>query len=174
MEMAKAKSAKAGMAPRESQSGGRDALSPRGTWQFCSCNAVKRASRRLGQLYDDALAPSGLRGTQFGLLTQIHYAEGPRLKALAEMLVMDLSALGHTLQPLIRDGLVELRVAPEDRRAKRAYLTPAGRAALAKAEPLWRQAQNRFEALYGKSGTAELLEKMAAIAAPDFAERFES
>jgi len=146
----------------------------RGSWQLCSCGAVKRASRRLGQLYDDALAPSGLRVTQFGLLTQIHYAEGPRLKALAEMMVMDLSALGHTLQPLIREGLVELRVDAEDRRAKRVYLTAAGRSALIKAEPLWRKAQSRFEALYGKSGTAALLETMAAIAAPDFAERFEA
>ncbi|TJW81943.1 MAG: MarR family transcriptional regulator, partial [Mesorhizobium sp.] len=41
---------------------------------FSRCNnaTLRRAARRLGRFYDDALAPSGLKGTQFGLLYQIH------------------------------------------------------------------------------------------------------
>ncbi|TGT34867.1 MarR family transcriptional regulator, partial [Mesorhizobium sp. M8A.F.Ca.ET.167.01.1.1] len=37
---------------------------------FSRCNnaTLRRAARRLGRFYDDALAPSGLKGTQFGLL----------------------------------------------------------------------------------------------------------
>lgn len=37
----------------------------------CNNSMLRRASRMLGQVYDDALAPSGLRATQFGLLAQI-------------------------------------------------------------------------------------------------------
>ena len=31
----------------------------------CIATAMRKASRRLSQLYDDALAPSGLRATQY-------------------------------------------------------------------------------------------------------------
>ena len=40
--------------------------------QDCNNSMLRRASRMLGQLYDDELAPSGLRATQHGLLAQIH------------------------------------------------------------------------------------------------------
>ncbi|MEA3088195.1 MAG: hypothetical protein QOC89_5892, partial [Paraburkholderia sp.] len=37
----------------------------------CTNTALRRAARRLGNLYDDALAPSGLKATQVGLLSEI-------------------------------------------------------------------------------------------------------
>ena len=37
----------------------------------CTNNALRRAARRLGQLYDEALAPIGLKVTQAGVLAQI-------------------------------------------------------------------------------------------------------
>lgn len=45
---------------------------------------------RFGQLYDDVLAPSGLRATQYTLLTQIHKNNGLPMKKLALSMVMDL------------------------------------------------------------------------------------
>ena len=76
----------------------------------CTNTALRRASRRLGQLYDDAVAPSGLKATQVGLLAQTAgaYAGGkgewPTLQSLAERLAVSISALTHALRPLIRDG----------------------------------------------------------------------
>ena len=37
----------------------------------CNNAAIRQATRMLGQLYDDALAPSGLRATQHNLLNTI-------------------------------------------------------------------------------------------------------
>ena len=50
----------------------------------------------------------------------------PTLRDLANDIVMDLSALGHTLKPLIRDGYVALVPDKEDGRLKHATLTNAG------------------------------------------------
>ncbi|MGO4440636.1 MarR family winged helix-turn-helix transcriptional regulator [Rhizobium sp. RAF56] len=143
-----------------------------GTWSECSGAAVRRASRQLGQLYDDVLAPSGLRTTQFSLLTQILVGETPTLKSLAEAMVMDLSALGHTLKPLIRDGLVELVPDAKDRRVKRVRLTGQGQRKRDEAHSLWEQAQARFDAAFGAEQSAALRRAMAVIATPEFAQAF--
>lgn len=143
-----------------------------GSWAECSGAAVRRASRQLGQLYDDVLAPSGLRTTQFSLLTQILLCDTPTLKTLAEALVMDLSALGHTLKPLIRDGLVELVPDAKDRRVKRVRLTANGRRKRDEAHSFWTEAQARFDAAFGVEESAALRRAMAVIATPEFAQAF--
>lgn len=141
-------------------------------WLLCSNSAIRRAARQLGQLYDDAIAPLGLKGTQFGLLSLIASLGQPTLKQLADALVMDQSALGHTLKPLVRDGYVELVADDQDRRAKRARLTPAGSAKQLEGVALWRNAQARFDQAFGAERSSELKQAMAEIASPDFAQRF--
>ncbi len=42
----------------------------------CACGRLRRASRALTQLYDDLMAPAGLRVTQFSLLRTLS-REGP-------------------------------------------------------------------------------------------------
>ncbi len=141
-------------------------------WDHCTNTAVKRASRRLGQLYDAVLAPSGLRSTQCALLTQIRLSDGPTLRALADAMAMDLSALGHTLKPLQRDGLVALEADPRDRRAKRVRLTAQGQARLDAALELWRVAQARFDAEFGAEQSAALRAALERLASPGFAAAF--
>ena len=143
-----------------------DALEP----GFSRCNnaTLRRAARRLGRFYDDVLAPSGLKGTQFGLLFQVHISNEPAMGAIAEALIMDLSALGHTLKPLIRDGYVETFADPDDRRIKRVRLTPQGLVKLDEAMKLWHVAQQRFEDVVGKDQAAKLRAALDDIAALDF------
>lgn len=141
-------------------------------WDYCTNTAVKRASRRLGQLYDAVLAPSGLRSTQCALLTQIRLSDGPTLRGLAEAMAMDLSALGHTLKPLQRDGLVALEPDPRDRRAKRVRLTAHGETRLDAALELWRAAQARFDAEFGGEESAALRTTLERLASPGFAAAF--
>src|SRR5438034_11631465 len=85
----------------------------------CTNTALRRASRRLGQLYAEALAPTGLRGTQVSLLAQIDAmtlptkrgaAPGPTLQDLASRASLRVSGITHALAPLVRDGLIELRL----------------------------------------------------------------
>ena len=79
---------------------------------FSPCNnaTLRRAARKLSRFYDDVIAPSGLKGTQYGLLYQIYVGSEPAMGTIAEEMVMDLSALGHTLKPLIRDGYINATV----------------------------------------------------------------
>ncbi len=80
----------------------------------CTNTAVRRAARRLTNLYDDALAPIGLKATQIGLLADIERlsaaAEGrsPTLQDLATKLGLQISAVTHALRPLVRDGFIAL------------------------------------------------------------------
>ncbi|RWE59327.1 MarR family winged helix-turn-helix transcriptional regulator [Mesorhizobium sp.] len=135
---------------------------------LCSNAMLRRATRKLGQFYDDVLAPSGLKATQQGLLYQIHIGDEPAMGDIAAALVMDLSALGHTLKPLIRDGYVETFTDPDDRRIKRVRLTPQGLIKLDEAMKLWRVAQQRFEDIVGKEQAARLRGALDDIAALDF------
>lgn len=57
------------------------------------------------QHYDTALAPSGLRTTQFSVLTIPRRLQPISLGAFAEYLVMDRAALGHNVRPLERTEL---------------------------------------------------------------------
>lgn len=124
----------------------------------CNCAALRKASRRLTQLYDDALAPSGLRSTQFTILNDLHWrgADAPTIGELAEALVMDRSSVGHTLRPLARDGYVTLVPSKADRRQQLVRLTRKGEAKWSEGHACWRNAQDEFETLVGKSGAAEL------------------
>ncbi|RWA60609.1 MarR family winged helix-turn-helix transcriptional regulator [Mesorhizobium sp.] len=133
---------------------------------FSRCNnaTLRRAARSLGRFYDDALAPSGLKGTQFGLLFQIHVSSEPAMGTIAEALIMDLSALGHTLKPLIRDGYVETFADKDDRRVKRVRLTPQGNVKLDEAIRLWSAAQQQFEDKVGAEQAAKLRAALDAVA----------
>ena len=91
----------------------------------CACGRLRRATRALTQLYDDLMAPSGLRVTQFSLLRTLA-REGPsRMSALAEALLLDRTALSRTLDPLADRGLVAV-VHGHDARTREVSLTRAG------------------------------------------------
>ena len=138
----------------------------------CNCTALRKASRRVSQLYDSALEPCGLRGTQRTILNHIDRSGTPSLGELAEALVMDRGALTHNLKPLERDGLVKISVDPEDRRNRLVALTGAGRSKLEESARLWKRAQNGFEAAFGTVESAALREALAYVVSEDFAAKF--
>ena len=109
----------------------------------CACFNLRKAARAVTQLYDEVLAPTGLRGTQFSVLTVIAAAGPATMTYLADTLVMDRTTLTRNLKPLLNRGLVE-RGEGEDRRQRPIAITPAGRDALGQALPLWEKAQARI------------------------------
>jgi DNA-binding MarR family transcriptional regulator len=132
----------------------------------CNISALKKAARRLSLLYDTALAPAGLKATQYGILAALN-ARGaalPTVGELAEELVMDRSTLGQNLRPLERDQMVTLLTDPRDRRSRFIALTKPGLAKLNEAAKYWRMAQERFEAAFGEHEAAELRAALDAIA----------
>jgi DNA-binding MarR family transcriptional regulator len=121
----------------------------------CTCSRLRRATRAITQLYDDALAPSGLRATQFGLLRTLASQETMTIGSLAAQVLLDRTALSRNLDPLVARGLVE--VAPgNDLRTRNVVLTTAGRRALEDAEPHWAEAQREVVRRVGKQRLAEL------------------
>lgn len=139
---------------------------------YCNNASLRKAARRLGKLYDAVLEPSGLKATQFSLLTQIFDLGSPTMAGLAKSLLMDLSAMRHSLGPLMRDGLVRLRVEPKDRRVKRVILTPAGVAKFEEAMQLWQKAQGRFEKAFGSARAAKLRSELKLLTCEGFEDAF--
>src|ERR1700688_2404713 len=87
----------------------------------CTCGSLRKASRRISQFYDTALAPVGIKSTQYSILSEVDRGslEGPvTMCELATAMVMDRSTLGHNLKPLERDDLVVLKLSAGDRRKR--------------------------------------------------------
>jgi DNA-binding MarR family transcriptional regulator len=115
----------------------------------CNCLALRQAARHVSQFYDQFLAASGLRGTQYSILARLHRNGSMSINALAAELVMDRTTLGRNILPLERDGLISIEPGRIDRRSKEVKLTKAGAARFRAASEGWRQAQARFEAAFG-------------------------
>src|SRR5579875_2528229 len=75
----------------------------------CNCLAVRQAARHITQFYDELLAPSGLRTTQFSILAKLRRFGPITINALARDLVMDRTTLGRNILPLEREGLIAVR-----------------------------------------------------------------
>jgi DNA-binding MarR family transcriptional regulator len=137
--------------------------------ELCNCLAIRQAARHVSQFYDQCLAPTGLRGTQFSILAKLKRAGPMTINALARDLVMDRTTLGRNILPLERARLIEARPGASDRRAKELRLTAAGAARLDVALARWNAAQERFEAAFGATRATELRQLMRAVTASDFA-----
>jgi DNA-binding MarR family transcriptional regulator len=103
----------------------------------CLCLHAQRAARALARRFDEALRPVGLTNGQFSLLTSLNRADPPTMGAVAALLAMDRTTLTAALKPLERRRLVRQSSDPTDRRARRLQLTPAGKALLRAAVPIW-------------------------------------
>jgi DNA-binding MarR family transcriptional regulator len=139
----------------------------------CNCTALRKATRRISQLYDAALAPSGLKTTQRAILAQLGRSEPATVGELAAALVMDAGALAHTLKPLERDRLVAIAIDPDDRRNRLISLTRQGRAKLTETDVLWAKAQAGFEAGFGRVKSDALREALQFLVSDHFVSAFE-
>src|ERR1700691_1053715 len=133
----------------------------------CTCGSLRKASRRISQFYDSALAPVGIKSTQFSILSEVERGSAVGAVTMCELaaaMVMDRSTLGHNLRPLQRDKLLLLRLGEHDRRKRYVELTKKGSAVLQKARGLWRQAEGRFEKIFGKQHAVKLRAVLLNIA----------
>jgi DNA-binding MarR family transcriptional regulator len=142
---------------------------PQSGFDVCNCHAIRQAARHVTQFYDQQLAPSGLRVTQFSILARLRRGGPMTINALAAALVMDRTTLGRNILPLQRDGLIEVAPAESDRRRHELRVTAAGierhRAALAR----WAEAQKRFSTVFGDNRATALRGLLREVVASDFA-----
>lgn len=131
----------------------------------CYCANARRAALALTSLYDEALAPHGLKVTQFSLLHAVKRHGQPNLTALAEATGLDRSTLGRNLRGLAALGLVALSPG-QDLRDRVVALTPAGLARLRAAGAAWRDRQAALEAELGPEAEAfnALTRRVTALA----------
>lgn len=134
---------------------------------LCNCHSLRQATRRVTQLYDRMLAPLDLRATQYMLLREIGRLGPVAMNPLADAMVMDRATLGHNLRPLEVRRYVRVEVGEDDRRSRQISLTPAGRSILARAEKLWRKAQDRFEETIGAQESAALRKMLRRVSNAD-------
>jgi DNA-binding MarR family transcriptional regulator len=122
----------------------------------CTCLRLRKATRRVTQIYDQMLEPAGLTIAQFSLLARLMPEKGLSMGELAEALVTDPTTLTRNIKPLVERGLLQIFNDAEDRRRRMVALTQEGRAIIPIAYPLWRKAQAELASLLGASEIARL------------------
>jgi DNA-binding MarR family transcriptional regulator len=132
----------------------------------CACTTLRKATRSVSRIYDDALAAAGMNVTQLAILRAIERAGdgGAPLSRLAESLVMDKTSLYRGLGPLIRSGWVVVTQAGKGR-TKLVRLTTEGQRVTNAAAEHWEAAQSRVVEAFGVERWAALHESIAELAA---------
>ena len=133
----------------------------------CNCLALRQAARHVTQFYDQHLAPTGLRTTQFSILAKLRRLGPMTINALARELVMDRTTLGRTMLPLERDGLIAITDGTVDRRSKELAVTKTGAERLQRAAKRWVEAQKEFEKRFDARRAADLRGLLSAVVACD-------
>ena len=134
-------------------------------WQ-CTCFNVRRASRAISQIYDDALEPCGLRINQFSALGAVEATGPTTIGDLARILELDRTTLTRNLKTLEKMGLIGS--APgRDKRERLVAATSDGIAVMARAKPLWRAAQDRVIAGLGVDRWRRLTDDLNALSTLD-------
>lgn len=122
----------------------------------CMCAEFRRAARSLTQLYEDALRPAGLRGTQFSILQTLSRVGEITQGQLGHILALDSTTLTRTLAIMGRHGWIKKRRGA-DRREWRIALSSRGEAAYLRAVPLWESVQARLRQTLGEEQWKQLL-----------------
>jgi len=124
---------------------------PRG----CTNLKLKQASRLVARHYDAHVAPTGLRHTQYSLLSYVVKLGPLRAGELATAMRLDASTLSRNLQPLVDKGLVSVQTG-SDQRSRRVQATAAGVALRESAQKAWKRAQLALNARLGAERVAAL------------------
>lgn len=145
---------------------------PRG----CTSFKVRQLMRRLSQHYDAEVSQSGLKTTQYSLLSHLKRLGATRPVDFAAELKMTASTLSRNLQPLIAAGWVA-QTAGADARSRLVALTPEGEDKWREAQQHWKTAQQKLNALLGVERVLALhllidesLELLGTEDAPDSAD----
>lgn len=115
----------------------------------CYCANVRRAALALTSLYDEALAPHGIKVTQFSLLRAVERHGSPNLTELAAATGLDRSTLGRNLRVLEGLGLVSLSPG-DDQRDRVVALTLRGRTRIRAAAAEWARVQETLSGALGQ------------------------
>ena len=132
------------------------------TGSVCVGFNLRKASRLVMRLYDQALKPIHLNGTQFSLLLTVAAHRNATIGELAKPLCMERSTLSRNLIVLQKKNWVQLETG-EDRRQQRISITLKGVATLREALPLWQKVQDDLTNELGEEKTSNLLTYLGCL-----------
>ena len=121
----------------------------------CFCLASRQAARKITRLYDQYMQESGLRVTQFTILSQLMLRGEMPIGRLAGILGMERTTLTRNLTPLEQQGWISIH-AGDDPRARMISITGQGRGVVRRSFPFWSKAQAQIGKLLGADGQAAL------------------
>ncbi len=127
----------------------------------CVALHVRMTARAVTRAYDEAMRPSGLKITQFVLLSALSTGAFRSVTELAERFALERSSLTRNLQLLAAEGLIEPTECKG--RAQVYAVTAAGRGAIEAAIPYWQAAQARIEGGLGKENWSETRERLRTL-----------
>ncbi len=129
------------------------------TGNACVGFNLRKTSRLLMRLYDQAFKPIGLKGTQFSLLMAVAGYKDATIGELSQPLCMERSTLSRNIAVLQKKGLVTIEEG-EDRRQQRIRITDSGVSVLQEALPLWQGVQESLAGELGEERITNLLKDL--------------
>lgn len=135
----------------------KNAIKPQG----CTNLKLRQLTRMVTRHYDRHVSDTGLKNTQYALLSHVVGLGPIRPGDLAKRMHMDASTLTRNLQPLVAHGWLKIG-AGDDARSRLVEATEAGRAKRAEGQRAWKEAQVALNERLGIERVAALHELLDA------------
>ena len=127
------------------------------TPQGCTNFKLRQLGRLVSQHCEPHFSDSGLKTTQYSLLSHVDKLGPLSPGMLAQRMDLDASTLTRNLQPLLADGWIEM-LPGADARSRLVRVTPAGHAKRASMQADWKRAQLSLNARLGHERVQRLHE----------------
>jgi DNA-binding MarR family transcriptional regulator len=132
--------------------------------QRCIFLHVRRASRVVSQLYEEALSDCDLNPAQFLLLVALARLGPSPLSSIADRLQLDRTTLTRNLAALVDSKLVSIAADPRDRRSRIVSILRPGLNAIERSYASWEIAQRRVAEQLGDSRVNQILGELNQLA----------
>jgi len=132
--------------------------SPTAIARQCTAARLRKLTRVITKMYDDALRPLGIKVSQMNILVVTGTADSVPPSEVCRRLKLDLSTLSRNVDRMRERGWIDLMEDEDDGRAHSLKLTGQGRRLIEKAVPAWEKTQKEVKALLGAPCVAALHE----------------
>ncbi|MDM0074402.1 MarR family winged helix-turn-helix transcriptional regulator [Variovorax sp. J2P1-59] len=116
--------------------------------QGCTNFRLRRLMRQVARHYDAEVAKSGLKTTQYSLLSHVLHLGPLRPVDLAQAMGIEASTLTRNLKPMVAAGWLTQGDGP-DARSRLIAITDEGRKKRTEAQRHWRTAQEKLNEVLG-------------------------
>ena len=131
--------------------------------RMCACDQLRRVTRGVTQVYDDAVVASGLRITQLPIFVGLASEGDLPLSVLADRLALDRTTLTRNLKVLEDRGLIRIYEHADDARVRMVTMTLEGSAMLTGALKRWAKVQEFVEERFGRERLVALEDELSAF-----------